>query len=105
MATKAHLEGNKRYLTEQVETIAVRVPNGEKAVIKAHAEKLGKSLNGYIVDLIHADMAHAASSDNKFEMKRIDSNITVLVKKGTEIAEKDKEEITRILEENKAKEK
>lgn len=56
MATKAHLEGNKRYLTEKVETIAVRVPKGEKAVIKAHAAQKGKSLNAYVVDLIHADM-------------------------------------------------
>ncbi len=63
MATKAHLEGNKRYLTEKVETIAVRVPKGEKAIIKAYAEKKGKSLNAYVVDLIHSDM----SSDDIIE--------------------------------------
>lgn len=57
MATKAHLEGNKRYLTEKVETIAIRVPKGEKDVIKAHAAKKNKSLNAYVVDLIHADMS------------------------------------------------
>ena len=62
MATKAHLEGNKRYLTEKVETIAVRVPKGEKAVIKAHAERQNKSLNSYVVDLIHSDMD--GESDN-----------------------------------------
>lgn len=45
-----------KYQTEKVETIAVRVPKGEKEVIKAHAAQKGKSLNAYIVDLIHADM-------------------------------------------------
>ena len=60
MATKAHLEGNKRYLTEKVETIAVRVPKGKKAEIKSFADKKGKSLNAYIVDLIHADMEQNA---------------------------------------------
>lgn len=56
MATKAHLEGNKRYLSEKVETIAVRVPKGEKEIIKAFAAQKGKSLNKYVVDLIYADM-------------------------------------------------
>lgn len=57
---------------------------------------------GPLVEYIDAG---TTSLDIPVEMKRIDSNITVLVKKGTEITEKDKEEITRILEENKAKEK
>ena len=45
-----------RYLSESVEEFKVRVPKGEKAIIKAHADKQGKSLNGYVVDLIHEDM-------------------------------------------------
>lgn len=55
VATKAHLEGNKRYLEKQ-DNITIRVPKGEKAKIKRWAETKGKSLNKYIVDLINGDM-------------------------------------------------
>lgn len=55
MATKAHLEGNKRYLEKQ-DNIMIRVPKGKKAKIKQWAETKGKSLNKYIVDLIDKDM-------------------------------------------------
>ena len=54
MATKAHLEGNKRYL-EKLDHITIRVQGGTKEKIKAHAQK-GMSLNAYIVDLIERDM-------------------------------------------------
>lgn len=79
MATKAHLEGNKRYLTEKVETIAVRVPKGEKAIIKAYAECKGKSLNGYVVDLIHADMG-----TENLTLLQNDSGSTTFVDQSTE---------------------
>ena len=46
------------YLKEKVEEFKIRVPKGEKAVIKAHAEKLNKSINSYVVDLIHSDMSN-----------------------------------------------
>ena len=55
MATKAHLEGNKRYLEKQ-DTILIRVPKGKKAEIQNHAQRKDKSLNKYIVDLIDEDM-------------------------------------------------
>lgn len=55
MATKAHLEGNKRYLEKQ-DTILIRVPKGKKAEIQNHAQSKEKSLNKYIVDLIDEDM-------------------------------------------------
>lgn len=48
MATKAHLEGNKRYLANKVDEIKVRVPKGRKEEIKAHAEAVGESTNGFI---------------------------------------------------------
>ena len=48
MATKAHLEGNKRYLEKQ-DNILIRVPKGRKAELQAHAERRGESLNGFIV--------------------------------------------------------
>lgn len=55
MATKSHLERNKRYLAKQ-DNIIIRVPKGKKAVIQEHAQKQAKSLNKYIVDLIDEDM-------------------------------------------------
>lgn len=51
MATKAHLEGNKRYLEKQ-DDIKVRVPKGRREEIKAFAESRGKSLNGFIVEAV-----------------------------------------------------
>lgn len=48
LATKAHLEGNKRYLEKQ-DNILIRVPKGRKAELQAHAERRGESLNGFIV--------------------------------------------------------
>ena len=48
MATKAHLEGNRRYLEKQ-DSILIRIPKGRKAELQAHAKKQGESLNGFIV--------------------------------------------------------
>ena len=42
MATKAHLEGNKRYLASKVDEIKLRVP------------KSGDSLNAFIIKAIDA---------------------------------------------------
>ncbi len=55
MATKAQLEANERYLSK-LERITIRVPQGQKAVIQAHAQSKGLSLNAYIVSLIEKDM-------------------------------------------------
>jgi hypothetical protein len=55
MATKAHLEGNKRYL-EKLDQYTLRLPGGSKDKIKAHAQEQGMSLNAYIVGLIEKDM-------------------------------------------------
>ena len=48
MATKAHLEGNKRYLANKVDEIKIRVPKGKKEIIQAHAEARGESVNGFL---------------------------------------------------------
>lgn len=37
-----------KYLAEKVETIAIRVPKGEKAVLQAHAAEMGESLNAFV---------------------------------------------------------
>lgn len=55
MATKAHLEGNKRHLAK-LDRGVFYVPKGNLEKVKAHAKENGKSLNAYIVGLIEADM-------------------------------------------------
>lgn len=39
-----------------MEDIKIRVPKGKREEYKAFAEKEGKSLNRYIIDLIEKDM-------------------------------------------------
>lgn len=56
MATKAQLAANARY-HDKLETLRFRVPIGKGDLIKAHAERKGQSLNGYINALIEHDMA------------------------------------------------
>lgn len=58
MATKAHIEGNKRYL-EKLDDIKVRVPKGEKAEMQTYAASIGKSLNSFIVDAVREKMKKA----------------------------------------------
>lgn len=58
MATKAKLEGNKRY-QEKLDRIVIYVGKGKKDKIKAHAQSKGMSLNAYIVGLIEGDMNNA----------------------------------------------
>ena len=48
--TKAHAEGNARYL-EKFEFIKIRATPAEKEQIKALAAAEGKSVNAYILDL------------------------------------------------------
>jgi predicted HicB family RNase H-like nuclease len=51
LATKAHLEGNKRYL-EKLDEMKIRVKKGRKAIIEEAAKKEGKSLNAYVIEAV-----------------------------------------------------
>lgn len=55
MATKAKLEGNKRYLAKQ-DDIKIRVPKGKREEYKTYAENKGMSLTRLVVELIEKDM-------------------------------------------------
>ena len=50
---------------QKYDRLIVNVPKGEGDAIKAHAKKKGKSLNGYVVDLIHADMQNGKQKTSK----------------------------------------
>ena len=45
-----------KYLKANLDDIKVRVPKGRREVYKAYAEKQGKSLNGFIIELMDAHM-------------------------------------------------
>ncbi len=61
--SEARKRANENYLKTQDE-IRIRIPKGQKAEIQAYAKAQGKSLNAYIVELIHADMGKNASDLN-----------------------------------------
>lgn len=44
------------FIMRSYDRINLTVPKGQKDIIKAHAEKQGKSVNAYINDLIEKDM-------------------------------------------------
>ena len=54
--TEAQKRSAEKYRGEKVEDIRIRVPKGQKAVIKAYAEAQGKSVNQFIVDCINEGM-------------------------------------------------
>ena len=54
--TEAQAKAAKKYLTESVEDIKIRVPKGQKAIIKAHAEQQGESMNQFVTRAINDTM-------------------------------------------------
>ena len=46
--SKAQQKAVAKYMAENYDEIKVRVPKGKKDKIKAHAEKHGESLNGFV---------------------------------------------------------
>lgn len=54
--TEAQAKAAKKYLKESVEDIRIRVPKGQKDIIKAAAESAGESLNTYVRNAIDRRM-------------------------------------------------
>lgn len=48
---------NNQFNANAYDRITLTVPKGKKDEIKAHAESLGESVNGYLWRLIQEDMA------------------------------------------------
>ena len=46
--SRARIESNNRYNAKAYDRINVAVPKGRKDIIKAHAEKNGESVNGFV---------------------------------------------------------
>ena len=60
--TPSRKKANDKYLTEKVDSIMVRVPKGQKELIRAAAEKQNKTLNQYCADAI-MDLVRSESSE------------------------------------------
>lgn len=58
-ASKAQQKAVAKYMKDNYDELKVRVGKGARDKIKAHAETLGLSLNGYINKLIEEDMKKA----------------------------------------------
>ena len=58
--SKAQQNATAKYCKKSYDTTIVRFKKGDLELIKAHAESQGKSVNGYINDLIKADMQLSA---------------------------------------------
>ena len=54
--TDARRKASAKYLKEMVDDVRIRVPKGQKAVIKEHAEKQGESMNAFVIRAIDETM-------------------------------------------------
>ena len=80
MATKAHLEGNKRYLASKVDEIKLRVPKGRKAELQeivdflrdpAKYRRIGARIPKGVLEIAQ----QSGDSLNAFIIKAIDAYI------------------------------
>lgn len=62
--TEAQAKAAKKYLKESVEDIRIRVPKGQKDIIKAAAENAGESLNTYVRKSIDQRMEREAANND-----------------------------------------
>lgn len=54
--TDARRKATAKYLKESVEDVRIRVPKGQKAIIKSHAEQQGESMNQFVIRAINDTM-------------------------------------------------
>ena len=61
--TDARRKASAKYLKESVEDVRIRVPKGQKAVIKNHAEQQGESMNAFVIRAIDETMQRDTQPD------------------------------------------
>lgn len=54
--TEAKRDGNRKWDAANLDRISLALPKGQKDVIKAHAESMGESVNGFIARAIENQM-------------------------------------------------
>lgn len=62
--SKAKIAANNKYVAKAYDEIKVRVPKGDKDRIKAHAEKMGESVNNFIKVTIDEKIQRDGSGNN-----------------------------------------
>ena len=63
--TEARKAANAKYEAETVERISLVLPKGKKAIIKAHTEHTGQSINGFINEAIDQKMEREGGVDHE----------------------------------------
>lgn len=61
--TDARRRASAKYLKESVEDIRIRVPKGQKAVIKNHAEQQEESMNAFVIRAIVETMKRDSAKE------------------------------------------
>lgn len=64
-ASKAQQKAVSKYMKENYDEIKVRVEKGKKAIIKAHTEKTGQSVNGFINEAIDEKINREGGADRE----------------------------------------
>ena len=66
--TEAQARAASKYLKESVEDIRIRVPKGQKAVIKEYADSQGESMNAFVLRAIDERMTADKTPDTGAHM-------------------------------------
>lgn len=61
MTSESQLKASKKYMKEKLDDVRFRVPKGQRAVIQAHAKKMGESTNAFLKRAV----AETMERDNK----------------------------------------
>ena len=61
--TEAKRDGNRKWDAANLDRISLALPKGQKDVIKAHAESMGESVNGFIARAIENQMKQDKSAE------------------------------------------
>ena len=61
--SKAQQRAVSKYMKENYDVYQIRMPKGQKEVIKAHAEACGQSVNGFINEAIEEKMERDSHGD------------------------------------------
>jgi len=57
MSTEAQKRAVKKYNTEKIDRVLLRMPRGKKDILQAHVDKQGESVNAFINRAIDETMA------------------------------------------------
>ncbi len=55
-ASESQKKASKKYINDKLDEIKVRVPKGEKEIIKAHAKSQGESVSAFVYRAVKETM-------------------------------------------------